>query len=208
MLDAIMQAPGLGLTELADLTGLHVNTLRDHLRVLEDEGHVRSDVERIGKRGRPRLVFAPVGPCDRSAAAEKRLREAIRHGDLMRSLLPATESPLPAEATHQLDAAYHHLHVAGLQPEIDEETLTIGLVPCRFRHLLPEDPDAACRVHEELLRSVLGRAGGPLVVDRVLPLVTPRACRVHLAVQTEKTEDHGSVLPSSTPTNETPGVDR
>ncbi len=91
--------------------------------------------------------------------------------------------------------------------EIDEETLTVDLVPCRFHSLLTDKPGVACRVHEQLLRSVLGRAGGPIVVDQVQPFLTPHSCRVHLALRPE-TADQGSVLPSSTPTNETPGVAR
>lgn len=183
VLDALMDAPGIGLSELSELTGLHVNTLRDHLRVLESEGHVCSEVERTGRRGRPRLRFALVTAADRNEVAERHLRDAIRHGDLMRAILPATESALPADATHQLDALHHHLSEVGLQPEIDEEALTIELEPCRFHALLAEDGAIACRVHEQLLRSVLERAGGPIVVDRVLPFTTEHTCLVHLALR-------------------------
>lgn len=206
VLDALLDTPGIGLAELSDLTGLHVNTLRDHLRILEREGHVRSEVEHTGRRGRPRLRFSVVTAADRNEVAERHLRDAIRHGDLMRAVLPATESSLPTDATHQLDALYHHLHEVGLEPEVDEEALTIQLAPCRFHALLAEDGAIACRVHEELLRSLLERAGGPIVVDRVLPFTDAHTCRVHLALRERASQ--GSVLPSSVAANETPGVER
>lgn len=206
VLDALLDTPGIGLAELSAITGLHVNTLRDHLRILEKEGHVRSEVEHTGRRGRPRLRFAVVTATDRNEVAERHLREAIRHGDLMRAVLPATESTLPTDATHQLDALYHHLDEVGLEPEVDEEALTIELAPCRFHALLADDGPVACRVHEELLRSLLERAGGPVVIDRVLPFTDAHSCRVHLTLREHAAQ--GRVLPSSVATNETPGVER
>lgn len=201
ILDALLDAPGIGLAELSTATGLHTNTLREHVRVLQDEGHVRAEIEHTGRRGRPRLRFWLIAPSEPNEVAERRLREAVRHGDLMRALLPTAETDLPVAAIHQLDALYHHLNEVGLQPEMDEEALTVELAPCRFHSLLNENAAVACRVHEELLHSLLARAGGPLVIDRVLPFVTPHSCRVHLAMQergdaglddAQETGDYGS----------------
>lgn len=183
VLDVILTNPGIGLTELSDQTGLHQNTLRDHVRILEDEGFIRSETERTGRRGRPRRLFHAVRPADRNEVADRRLRDALRQGELMRRVMPVAESSLPPEAVRQLDALYTHLDDVGLQPDVDETTLTVELAPCRFHDLLAENAATACRVHEELVRSVLRRAGGPVEVDRFLPFVTAHSCRIHLALR-------------------------
>ncbi|WP_396655820.1 winged helix-turn-helix transcriptional regulator [Microbacterium aurum] len=67
-----MEQPGLSLADLSAQTGLHANTLRDHVRVLTEEGLIRSEVEHRATRGRPRALF------DRDAAEEHR-----RGGDVV-----------------------------------------------------------------------------------------------------------------------------
>jgi predicted ArsR family transcriptional regulator len=47
---------------LAAATGLHVNTVRGHLRVLEEAGLVSSAPERRRRPGRPRLRFVAIEP--------------------------------------------------------------------------------------------------------------------------------------------------
>ena len=42
----VMERPGISLAELSEETGLHANTLRDHVRVLIAEGIIRSETER------------------------------------------------------------------------------------------------------------------------------------------------------------------
>jgi len=185
VLAALMDTPGAGLADLSPRLGLHVNTLRDHLRVLESEGLVRSEIEHTGRRGRPRLRFSPVLPTEPNEVEDRRLQEAIRQGELMRAVLPATRSGLPLAATHQLDALVHHLDDVGLRPKVDEKALTVELFPCRFHVLLTDDQSVICRVHEELMRSVLARAGGPVEIDHVTAFSTTRPCRVRLRLREE-----------------------
>ena len=56
----VMERPGISLAELSEETGLHANTLRDHVRVLIAEGIIRSETERRPTRGRPPAVYFPV----------------------------------------------------------------------------------------------------------------------------------------------------
>ena len=58
----LLVTPGQSLADLAAVTGLHENTLRDHLHVLESEGFVVRRTEHRGTRGRPRDNFDPSGP--------------------------------------------------------------------------------------------------------------------------------------------------
>ncbi|HWO69170.1 MAG TPA: helix-turn-helix domain-containing protein, partial [Actinomycetota bacterium] len=67
VLDALRRAGrGLDAFELAAAVGLHVSTVRFHLRALEAAGLVVRAVERSGRPGRPRVVHraAPDGGQD------------------------------------------------------------------------------------------------------------------------------------------------
>jgi predicted ArsR family transcriptional regulator len=175
----LLERPRRPLAELAQATGLHENTLRDHLRVLEAEGYVVRVTEHRGTRGRPRVLFEPSGP-DNPVAA-KRIEDAKRHGDFMRSVMLQEHSDAAdADVVHQLDALYEHLDEVGLEPQIDEESLTVHLAPCAFHDLVADRMPMLCHVHSELVRGVLVQARGPLEVDRLLPLVTPHECQLIL----------------------------
>lgn len=180
----VMERPGISLAELSHATGLHANTLRDHVRVLVTEGIIRSETERRPSRGRPPAVYFPVRATTDNDAAQRRIDEAKRHGDLLRRIM-ATEAPeLSPDALHQIDALYEHLDELGLDPDVDERHLRVALSPCRFHGLVAEHGNAVCRVHEGLIRDVLDRAQGPVEVDRLLPLVTDHECELVLRLRT------------------------
>jgi len=177
----LLLTPGQSLADLAAVTGLHENTLRDHLRVLEAEGFVVRRTEHTGTRGRPRDVFDPAGPESPSPVAAQRVEDAKRHGDLMRGVL--LQAPAGDETVaHQLDALYEHLDDVGLEPAMDEERLTIDLAPCAFHDLVDDRMAMLCHVHAELIRGVLHQAEGPVELDSLLPLVTPHRCHVALRI--------------------------
>lgn len=191
VLAAVLNSPGIDLATLARVTGLHSNTIRDHMRVLEHEGFVRGSTERTGGRGRPRKVYRPVRGTDSHAEAEKRVRDAMHRGDLMRKVA-RTDEHLDPEATHQIDALYEHLDDVGLLPDVDEDALTVDLTPCMFDSMVAENQEIACQVHTELIKDVLVRAGGPVELDRLLPYRTPKRCRVYLAMAGTAAEPENS----------------
>ena len=164
LLHAVQRAPGLLIQELAVETGLPVNTARDHLRVLEDEGLVVSAPVETGRRGRPPMGWSPVQQVEHSPVAQRRVQGARERGELLRGLQPELDhSPeLGAEAVHQLDALYEHLEDAGLEPQIDEQDLTVGLRPCIYERLMDSDEPVVCSVHARLVQTQLEQAGGPL----------------------------------------------
>ena len=69
LLGAVQNHPGSRLKELANEVGLHINTARDHLRVLIDEGFIFLQPESTGARGRPPMVYHPVDDPEANAAA-------------------------------------------------------------------------------------------------------------------------------------------
>ncbi|HYP72863.1 MAG TPA: helix-turn-helix domain-containing protein [Microbacterium sp.] len=182
----VMEQPGISLAELSEQTELHANTLRDHVRVLTDEGIIRSEVEHRAMRGRPRALYYPVDAATANEAAQKRIDDAKRHGDLLRRIAPDAEPvthDLDQDAVHQLDALYEHLDEVGLDPTLAEDDLEVALRPCAFHTLVAGHREVLCRVHEGLIRDVLDRAGGPIEIDRLLPLVNEHRCELMLKLR-------------------------
>ncbi len=186
LLDEVQRQPGLLLRELAERTALHENTVRDHLVVLEQEGLVCRRTEHPGTRGRPPATYHPVDDPRSNPAAERRVERAREHGDLLRRIQPAPERPdVGDDALHQLDTLYEHLDDSGLEPDVDEERLEIGLVPCAYSRLLEEDQELVCVVHARLIRNVLGHVPGPVHLELLEPFVTEDRCRVVLCASAE-----------------------
>ncbi|KUF06211.1 helix-turn-helix domain-containing protein [Leucobacter sp. G161] len=184
LLHAVHQQPGRRLAELADEVGLHLNTAREHLWVLEDEGLVTSLTLVTGVRGRPPVVFHPVEDAETNPAAERRIVEATERGEIHRRLSPELDytAELGEAATRQIDVLYEHLDDIGLEPKVDDARLTIDLAPCRYGFAIETERALVCSVHIRLLQQQLQQVPGPLALRRVQPFVTPTRCTVTLAM--------------------------
>jgi predicted ArsR family transcriptional regulator len=156
-----------------------VNTARDHLRVLEDEGLIRGAPRQQGTRGRPSVVFHAVREASSNVRASERIDGARDRGTLMRAVIGGGTG-LTAQELAQIDVVWEHLDDAGLEPEIDETGLTFDLKPCHFHRLVPDDRALLCSVHACLVRDVLSQVGGPLEVQRLDPFVTANKCQLVL----------------------------
>ncbi|MGW9586332.1 helix-turn-helix domain-containing protein [Microbacterium sp. NPDC055455] len=180
LLRAVQRVPGRRAGELASECGIPLNTVRDHLRVLEDEGLIRSEALQVGVRGRPPVVFHPVRESAPSAAASARVVGAEKRGRMLRAVTGAEPPVLDADAARQLDVLYEHLDDAGLDPAVDERTLSFDLAPCRYHDMIDEDRALVCGVHARLVQDVLLHADGPLAMERLEPFVTAHRCRLLL----------------------------
>lgn len=183
ILHLLQQQPGRTIQDLCEKTGLHPNTVREHLQRLMSAGHVVQERENRTTRGRPRSLYsAATGtPEASSPIARRRVQDAARRGDLMRRIIPETAGSVDGEALHQLDAVVDDLIGAGFDPIVDEEALTIDLSPCPHATSQADHRDTLCRVHVGLMQSVLSEAKGPLKVDGVASNCDPETCVVHLS---------------------------
>lgn len=170
--------------ELCDATGLHANTVREHLQRLIEGGYVIQATERRTTRGRPRTLYSAAtgAPGASSPVARDKVADAARRGDLMRRMLDEEGSELGTAATHQFDALVEHLEESGFEPVLDEEALTLELSPCPHAASRPEHRPTLCQVHLGLMQGVLAQAGGPLAADCVLAASRPEDCTVQLRV--------------------------
>jgi len=168
--------------ELCEATGLHANTVREHLQRLIEGGYVIQSTEHRTTRGRPRTLYsAATGtPEASSPVARDKVAEAARRGDLMRRVLPEEASEFGREATYQLDALIEDLEQSGFEPVVDAERLTVELSPCPHAASTPEHRPMLCQVHLGLMQGVLTQAGGPLAAECVRATSRPEECAVQL----------------------------
>jgi predicted ArsR family transcriptional regulator len=179
----LQERPQRAIPELVEATGLHANTVREHVQRLIDAGYVVAETEHRTTRGRPRVLYsAATGDDTSSPVAARRAEAAARRGDLLRRIYGSDAEPAAAmttEALHQLDALVDDLGDAGFDPIVDERDLTVDLSPC------PHAPSGArrgvlCGVHIGLMDAVLAQAGGPLRVEGIAPACDPAQCVVQL----------------------------
>lgn len=166
--------------ELCEATGLHPNTVREHLQRLIEGGYVIQASEHRTTRGRPRTLYSAVtGAADASSPiARNKAKAAAVRGDLLRRVLPASASALGRDATYQLDALIEHLEESGFEPVVDDEQLTVDLSPCPHAAGRAEDRPMLCSVHLGLMQGVLTEAGGPLAAEAVRPPALAADCAV------------------------------
>ncbi|WP_136053729.1 helix-turn-helix domain-containing protein [Microbacterium sp. K24] len=183
----------LTIGELCEATGLHANTVREHLQRLIEGGYVIPTIEHRTVRGRPRTLYraATGAPGASSPVARDKAKAAARRGDLMRRMLPATASALSTPATYQLDALVEHLEESGFEPVVDDARLTVDLSPCPHAAGRPEDRPMLCQVHLGLMQGVMNEAGGPLVAECVQASADPADCTVQLIDRGQLTDRTG-----------------
>ena len=178
----LQERPQRAISELVEATGLHANTVREHVQRLIDAGYVIAETEHRTTRGRPRVLYSAATGSDEASSpvAVRRAEEAARRGDLLRRMYGSdTDAELGADALHQLDALVEDLGDAGFDPLVDQRDLTVDLTPCP--HVpAAEHRGVLCSVHIGLMDSVLAQAGGPLRVEGIAPSCDPTQCVVQL----------------------------
>lgn len=198
----------LSIGDLCEATGLHANTVREHLQRLIEGGYVIPTIEHRTTRGRPRTFYSAAtgDPGASSPVARDKAKAAARRGDLLRSIHPGAASGLGREATYQLDALVEHLEESGFEPIVDGDRLTVDLSPCPHAAGLPEDRPMLCQVHLGLMQSVLNEAGGPLAAERVQEAVLPSDCTVQLRDTSARVNAHTEQLRHRTTQSHRTGV--
>lgn len=187
ILHLVQDHPERTIAELVASTGLHPNTVREHLQRLIDDGYVVAATEHRTTRGRPRVLYSAAdGVVARSAVQRRRVRAAAERGDLMRRVIPGPVPELDTAALHQIDALVEDLVDAGFDPLVDEDELTVELTPCAHASAQAAHREVLCSVHLGIMQSVLSAATGPLSVDGMRSSCDPRECVVQLLHASER----------------------
>lgn len=184
----------LGTGQLAATLGLHPNTVRWHLRVLEDAGLVTGHVEAHGGRGRPPRAYSPLRRPE-TASGEYRLLASLLAG----SLAAADGGPALAEASGRAWGEYlvgrpePGTHVAAAEAVarvldvldrhgFDPEQVAdgISLRACPFGEIAHTHGGVVCAAHRGMVEGALDELGAPLRLVELLPFTGPGLCLLRL----------------------------
>lgn len=165
--------------ELAEATGLHPNTVREHLHRLIDSGFVSSRARRGATAGRPRLTYTTEVDRDDPIQAKK-MRAATQRAEYTRWLLPTTTvAQEPTAISRQVDMLEDHFDQCGFDATVDVDSLQLKVHVCPFEKLARQNPEV-CQAHFHLIDLVMHRVDGPLETDRLHRLDLVDGCSVDL----------------------------
>ena len=191
------QAEPTTLAALVALSGLHANTVREHLDALVRAGLVRRRTEPPSGRGRPAWLYEATGR-DAAESPEYAGLAATLAAAIHRTSAQPTEDAIEAgrEWGHQLAAARSagpaksataarreavNLHDdIGFAPRADARAATVRLTRCPLLEAAHRYPDVVCGVHLGLVRGALEEYGADTDGTDLLPFAEPGACRLHL----------------------------
>lgn len=189
VLDALAaERAAVPLTRLAEVTGLHVNTLRDHLDVLVAAGLVRRRRAEPQGRGRPAWLYAASGRARRGAVAEYAGLAAVLAELVARTSDDPSGAAVEAgtawgrrlaEGRDQDDAEPRQVVLELLEdlrfaPEAEGER--VRLTRCPLLEAAAAHPDVVCGVHLGIVRGALERLGADPAGTALVPFAEPGAC--------------------------------
>lgn len=204
VLDAVRVMAGpTALPELTEATGLHANTLREHLEALVNRGLVRRERSAPSGRGRPAWLYEAVDPSVGDAGTEYAGLAAALAAHLHRTSTDPDHDAVEAGRAWGRDLAHRAgrpstgsaaaarrkvvdiLDDVGFAPRTDERATTAHLTRCPLLETAKEYPDVVCGVHLGIVRGALEEYGADSARTRLLPFAEPGACRLELLTARE-----------------------
>lgn len=196
------------IQSVADVTGLHPNTVRFHLERLEGIGLVHRQIRRTGVPGRPPLLYE-------AAAVPDAGDEHRDYGQLARVLTQhiSDHHPQPRDASVEAGRSWglklvedapvarsteeaialvnEHLRQIGFLPEVadDQTNYVIFQRHCPFLEVAQTQQEVVCSVHRGLIQGLLEGQDASVVVDRLVPFAGPNGCEAHLTAGTTMVEN-------------------
>jgi predicted ArsR family transcriptional regulator len=198
VLAAVEDSPGPGpLARLAARTGLHANTLREHLDALVADGLVDRGQEAPHGRGRPASLYRAArpetSPLPEYAGLAAALAATIHRtsptpvddavlagtswGHDLASAAGPPEAPTAASARRQVVEV---LDGMGFDPQPDDEHAAVRLTRCPLLDTARRYPDVVCAVHLGIARGALAEYGADGSEVTLEPFAEPGACVLHL----------------------------
>jgi len=183
---------GLDVRELAQHLGLHENTVRWHLGILDDAAFIDAAPAPNGRPGRPRILY-------RLRPGARAVRDRDEHR-LLATVLTGMAAGLPdgeeraAEAGRAwgrflvrrpspLERVSDDEAVAEVSRLLDEEGFAaephgteIHMRRCPFHDLAGTNPEIVCGVHRGLMMGALEELGSDLEVEGLDVFVRPDLC--------------------------------
>ncbi len=188
----------VGLDALGATTGLHHNTVREHLDALVADGLVERHRAPAQGRGRPAWLYrATFGP--RATAGNEYAGLATALASLVErtSDSPAEDAAAagfewgrrlaaedgeeaprtPAAARRQVTGIFERM---GFAPEADRRHVDVLLTRCPLLEAAQESPTVVCSVHLGIVRGALAASGHDGRESELHPFSEPGACHLRL----------------------------
>ncbi len=192
------QVEPVGIAALTALTGLHENTVREHLDGLAVAGLADRERAVPGGRGRPAWLWRAVDPPATSeyaglAAALARTLQATSPDPVATATMAGAEwghelaASSPGErAGSETDAYQQALRLLddfGFGPQSTQDTRsrqTVRLTRCPLLQVARQHPDVVCAIHRGLVEGALEEYGARSTEVDLVPFAEPGACLLHL----------------------------
>lgn len=187
----------VSVREMSRRLSLHPNTLRPHLRRLEEAGLVAHQVGKTAAVGRPQTLYRAVEPPGDEARDFRLLaemlcgmvrtrREVERASGLAREwggYLAAQGGPKPGvrlPARQNLARLQDAMARAGFDPRFRRagSSVEITLRDCPFRELTEDHRDLVCSLHRGLVEGMLAGLKPPLGLREFKPFAERGICRL------------------------------
>ncbi|MEX0832447.1 MAG: helix-turn-helix domain-containing protein [Actinomycetota bacterium] len=190
----------VSVRELATRLSLHPNTLRPHLRRLQEAGLLKHEIRRATGVGRPQTLYSVVEPEAEEGRDYRLVSEILcglvtgkkavdRAGDLAREwgrYLLTQESPKPGKrlpARRNLAMLQEAMARAGFDPRFRRRTkheVEVLMRECPARDLTDDYKDLICTVHRGLVEGMLESLAPRPELEEFEPLVERATCRLRL----------------------------
>jgi predicted ArsR family transcriptional regulator len=189
------------LAALVTVTGLHANTVREHLERLVGDGLVRRHRAEPTGRGRPawlyeateddaehgRSSYAGLAAALASAivrSSDSPREDAVRAGrDWGRELARATHRPMTENTSEAQRQVVDLLDDIGFAPIYDAARSVVRLTHCPLLEAAHRYPEVVCGVHLGIVRGALEEYGADPATTELFPFSEPGACRLELRTQ-------------------------
>jgi predicted ArsR family transcriptional regulator len=187
----------VAVREMARRLSLHENTLRPHLRRLEEAGLVAHQVRKSASVGRPQTLYRAVQPAGDEGRDFRLLaemlagllhgrREVERATGLAREwggYLVAQGGPKPGvrlPARQNLARLQDAMSRAGFEPRFRRTgtSVEVSLRHCPFRELADDHRDLVCSLHRGLVEGMLVGLKPPLALREFKPFAERGLCRL------------------------------
>jgi predicted ArsR family transcriptional regulator len=188
----------VSVRELSQRLSLHPNTLRPHLRRLEEAGLVARELRRVSTVGRPQTLYSVAAPAGDEGGGYRLLAEILagavsgtRGLPRARTLaeewgryLVAQGGPKPGVRLprgRNVAILQEAMARAGFQPRFrrqGKDTIEVLLRACPFRELAEDHREVACTLHRGLLEGMVASLKPPLTLKEFRPFAERSVCRV------------------------------
>ncbi|GAA4808937.1 helix-turn-helix transcriptional regulator [Tomitella cavernea] len=198
VLDRLRRHPdGARIAELAQESGLHANTLREHLDALAAAGFVERGRSAPQGRGRPAWIYtAQVHAGVDTPHADPRLRDYAGLAMSLASILRRVSSDverdgLAAGVEWGRNLAREHRGSGTPEERLVQLLTELGFAPtlrgdgvslrqCPLIDAARTYPDVVCTVHRGIVRGALAEFGGDPDASTLTAFAEPDACRLEI----------------------------